>query len=175
MLGKPMRALLALALLVVPLLGGCDGGGGGGGGGGDRERVDAVAHEALGVVDGVLHEIADGVQMTFNEGNAFDVVCGDDLAPGGVIHQVTLNFGFQSSDLLTEQAVDRAGEILAADGWTVDRPAAPQIVVGTKGMQTMRLEFGTFVVVQITSDCVETSRKVAKEYAEAADSEIVWK
>lgn len=174
MLGKPTRALLALALLVAPLLGACDGGGGGGGDD-DRERVDAVAQEALGAVDGVVHEIADGVQMTFNEGNAFDAVCGDDLAPGGVIHHVTLNFDFQSSDLLTEQAVDRAAEILAADGWTVDRPEAPQVVVGTKGVQTMRLEFGSFVVVQITSDCVETSRKVAKEYAEAAESPIVWK
>lgn len=170
MLGKRTTALLALALLVVPLLGGCAGGGDD-----DRERVDAVAQEAFDAVDGVLHEIADGVQMTFNEGNAFDAVCGDDLAPGGVIHHVTMNFDFQSSDLQTEQAVDRAAEILAADGWTVARPAAPQVVVGTKGMQTMRLEFGGFVVVQITSECVKTSRKVAKEYAEATDSQIVWK
>lgn len=170
MLGKRTTALLALALLVVPLLGGCAGGGDD-----DRERVDAVAQEALDAVDGVLHEIADGVQMTFREGNAFDSLCGDDLAPGGVVHQVTVNFDFQSSDLLLEQAVDRAAEILAADGWTVERPAAEQIVVGTKGLQTMQLEFGNYVVAQVTSECVETSRDVAREYADESDTQIAWK
>lgn len=173
MLGSPRTALLAATLLLVPALGGCDAAGGGGGKDA-HDRVEAVVDDALAAVDGVLHELAADVQMRFNEGNRFYSLCGDDLAPGGVVHQVTINF--RASELPDDKAADRAAAVLKADGWTVERPANPRIAIGTKSDNTFRVEFGPgAVVVQVTSECVETSNKVARDYAGKPDEDIVWK
>ena len=172
MLGRPSTALLAATLLLVPALGGCDAGGGGGGD--DRSRVDAVVEQGLAAVDGVLHELAVDVQMRFNEGNRFYSLCGDELAPGGVVHTVTVNF--RPSELPDEKAADKAAEVLAADGWRVERPENPRVAIGTKDESTLRVEFGPgAVVVQVTSGCVETSNRVARDYAKRSDEDVVWK
>ncbi len=75
-----------------------------------------------------------------------------------------------------DKAADRAAAVLEADGWTVERPANPRIAIGTKSDNTFRVEFGPgAVVVQVTSECVETSNKVARDYAGKPDEDIVWK
>lgn len=176
LLGRPRTALLAATLLLGPFLGACEAGGGGRGGGGadDDTRVDTVVDGALEAVDGVLHELAEGVQMRFDEGNRFFSLCGDDLAPGGVVHTVTINF--RPSELPDEKAADKAAEVLTAGGWTVERPENPRITIGTKDAMTIRVEFGPgAAVAQVTSDCVETSDRVARDYAKKSDEGIVWK
>lgn len=167
-LGKKQRTVLAVGLASALGLGGCSSGDG------DHERVDAVETAALDTVDGVLHDISAAVAMPFNAGSHSFVICGESYAPRGVIHRVFFNFE-SPAELTNEAAIDATVDLLEGDGWQVERPRNPQVVIGEKGRSTLRLEFGGIVVGQLKSDCVETSNQVAREYSDRSNADIEWK
>lgn len=169
LLGKKQGVLVAVGLAGMLGLGGC------GGDDDDRARVDAVETAALEAVDGVLHDISTAVEMPFNAGNHSFVICGESYAPRGVIHRVSFNFG-PPAELTNDDAIQATVDLLEGDGWQVERPPNPRVVIGEKDRNTLRLEFGGGLVgAQIKSDCVETGNDVAREYADRANADLEWK
>jgi len=130
----------------------------------DRAAVDRVVAAADDARGGVLHRIAQALALGDADGSRSFTVCGDALAPGGVVLNDVVRF--DSAGALTEQeAASAAAGLLEDDGWQVRRPGDPRIVSATKGDLTMRLEITPAQLqVDLGSGCIETSREVAEEY-----------
>lgn len=172
-----MRRALGIGSVLGVLaltMGGCADDGGGGGGRTDREAVEAVEREALSAVDGVVHVAAQGAEMDFVSGSHSFVWCGESYAPRGVIHNVRLHF--EPAALSDAEAADVAAGAMEDDGWTVERPPDPAIVLGSKGRNTLRFHFGpAAVAVEVSSECVETSDDVARDYHDRKNADVEWK
>ncbi|GAA3533524.1 hypothetical protein [Nocardioides daeguensis] len=164
---------LPLALLSAAALSGCD----------DeaptpaavgRTAVDDVVAAADDARAGVLHELADALVLTGAEGTRSFTTCGDDLAPGGVVLNDFVRFG-SSGELTQEKATATAVGLLEADGWTVDDPDNQVALNATKGELVLHLRIDPAQVqVDLGSECVETSRKVATEYDDRPKVGLAW-
>lgn len=140
----------------------------------ERKDVEAVEERALAAVDGVVHEVAELNRLEFLSGSHKFSTCGEDYAPRGVIHRVSLHLG--QADESAEAMVEVAAGALDADGWTVERAVNTAIIEGTKDENTVRFHFGAAgTEVKITSSCVETSDDVANEYQDKGSADLTWK
>ncbi|WP_418058100.1 hypothetical protein [Pimelobacter simplex] len=161
----PLTVLLALSLG----LSGC---------GNKDEAGRAAAHEAElqadAAIDGVLHRIAAALGLDEAKGSRSFTRCGESYAPRGVVMQNFLNFR-ATNDLTHEQATATTARLLRDDGWTVAEPDNPVFVSGAKGPLTLRVEIATaMVVVDLVSDCIETSDDVVEEYTDRATVDLTW-
>lgn len=165
------RLVAGLAVMAgltgAALLSGCEDGGD------DVDQVDAVEAAALDTVDGVLHDIATTVGMEFGGGQHFFNTCGAQVAPSGVRHHVTLNFT-STTELTPDAATERTAALLEDAGWSVEKSGPPPIVVGTRDGTTVHVQLGGTVVVDIDSECVDTSADVAREYDDRKAVPIDW-
>lgn len=174
-----MRTLgsLGLACVLAATFAGCGDGDGGGGRGGDDKGgshlVDDAERRADAAIDGVVHDIAAALDLTFGTGGRHFAICGETYAPGGV---QMLNFlNFEPGGLPDDEAVAAASRALEDDGWKVTRPGNPAIVDGEKDGLTLRVELGAgAVVIDLTSTCLDTSDDVARETQERPRAEITW-
>jgi len=164
--------ILLLALALALGLAGC---------GSDRSEndggspaVDDVEKAADDAVDGVLHRVAAALGLERAKGSRSFTICGESYAPRGVVLQGFLNF--QAAGGLThDEATAATVGVLEDDGWRVADPDNPVFVEGKKGALTLRVEISaSLVVVDLVSDCVETSDRVAKDYAARPKVELAW-
>lgn len=161
-----MAGLVALTGLVV--MSGCEEGGD------EVEQVDAAETAALDAVDGVLHDIAQTVGMEFGSGQHFFNTCGAQVAPNGVKHHATLNFT-STTELTPDATTEQTAALLEDAGWTVEKLAGPPpIVVATRDGTTVHVQLGGTVVIDIDSDCVDTSVDTAREYDDRKAVPIEW-
>lgn len=166
LLGNASLAVV-LALLLTVGLSGCDDDA-------DRAAVDDVVAAADAALDGVLHQVADTLVLSGAEGNRSFTVCGDDLAPRGVVMNDFVRFD-SSGDLGQEEATAAAVGLLDDDGWTVERADNPGIVTATKDGLVMRVEItASLVQVHLRADCIETPRDLAEEYADRSTVDLDW-
>jgi hypothetical protein len=165
-------AALPLALLLAAGLAGCDGEADGTSVG--RTPVDDVVEASDDARAGVLHEIADALVLTGAEGTRSFTVCGDDLAPGGVVLNDFVRFG-SSGELTQEEATATALGLLEADGWRVDDPTNQVALSATKGELSLNLQIAPAQVqVHLRAECIETSRKVAEAYDDRPKVGLSW-
>ena len=158
---------LMLALLLVIGLTGCDDEA-------DRTAVDDVVRAADDARVGVLHEIADALVLTGAEGTRSFSICGDQLAPGGVVLNDFVHFG-SSGELTQEKATATVAGLLEADGWTVADPANQVALNATKADLALNLLITPAQVqVHLRAECIETSRKVAEDYDDRPKVGLAW-
>ncbi|GAA4091070.1 hypothetical protein ACFFOS_25705 [Nocardioides kongjuensis] len=158
---------LPVALLLAAGLTGCDDEA-------DRTAVDDVIAAADDARAGVLHEIADALVLSGAEGSRSFTVCGDDLAPGGVVLNDLVRFG-SSGELTQEKATATAAGLLEADGWTVEDPAGQTALSATKGDLSLNLRIAPAQVqVHLRAACIRTSRKVAEDYDDRPEIGLAW-
>ncbi|GAA3656783.1 hypothetical protein GCM10022237_16090 [Nocardioides ginsengisoli] len=145
-----MRWLLVLALLLA----GCGPSDGG------RYAVDEAVRASDAAVAGVLHRLAIALRLDAPTGARSFAICGDALAPRGVVVRTLLRFPAPSGI-----PPERTAAVLRADGWAA----------GRKGVLTLRVDdAGDAVQVSLVSDCVATSREVARRYDERPPAEVGW-
>ncbi len=172
-----MRALgrLTLACVLAAGLAGCgDDGGDGGSGKGGAGLVEDAEQRADAAIDGVVHAIAAKLGLTFGSGGRLFAICGESYAPGGVRMRNFLNF--EPSGVPDEETAAATTEVLTSEGWTIVRPGNPSIVQGEKDGLLLRVELGPgAVVVELSSDCLDTSDDVARETQKRPRTDISWK
>jgi hypothetical protein len=138
----------------------------------DRAKVEAADEDFVAAVDGVLHDVAGRVGLEFKGGDRHYVICGESYAPGGVIINGFVRFG-PPRGLLQAEATDAVIEVLEGDGWEVERPPNPDMLLGAKG--DVRLTFDMRgVQVHVKTECIETSGDVARAYQDK-DVDLEWK
>jgi hypothetical protein len=158
---------LPLALLLTVALTGCDEEE-------DRTAVDDVVEAADDARAGVLHEIADALVLSGAEGTRSFTICGDDLAPGGVVLNDLVQFS-SSGELTQEKATAAAAGLLEGDGWTVEDPANQAALSATKGELALNLRITPAQVqVHLRAECITTSRKVAEDYDDRPKVGLTW-
>ncbi|TQK69859.1 hypothetical protein [Nocardioides sp. SLBN-35] len=156
-----------LALLLAVGLTGCDDDA-------DRTAVDEAVTSADDARAGVLHDIADALVLSGADGSRSFSICGDDLAPGGVVLNDFVRFG-SSGELTQEKAVATAVGLLEADGWTVEDPDRRASLSATKGELVLNLRIDPAQVqAHLRAECVKTSRKVAEEYDDRPEAGLIW-
>lgn len=171
-----MRTLgtITLACVLAAGLAACGDDGPGDDQGGGAGLVDGAERLADDAIDGVIHDLAARLELSFGSGGRLFAICGESYAPGGVRMRNFLNF--QPSGVPDEASAAAASEVLTADGWTIVRPGNPQIVQGEKDGLSLRVELGAgAVVVELSSDCLDTSDDVARRTQERPRAEITWK
>ena len=108
---------LMLALLLVIGLTGCDDEA-------DRTAVDDVVRAADDARAGVLHEIADALVLTGAEGTRSFSICGDQLAPGGVVLNDFVHFGASGALTQEKATATRGRKRRAFQSATASRPVS---------------------------------------------------
>lgn len=159
----------ALVLLVLPtVLAGC--------GDDDASRSDVEdLEDALDAArEAVVHDLAAAAQVTFTSGTRRFVWCGESYAPRGV--DIDEHLLFEPSPLGDEQAVDAVAEVLEEHGWSVERPANPAILIGTKDLLEVRVQVGgaAFQLDLRNADCLETTDGVAREVNDRDSEDVEW-
>lgn len=167
-------SVLALAAAVAGCGGDGDGdGGGGGGGAGDEEARVAGLEAEVDAAHGVVRAIADALDLELEAGTRRFRACGESFAYHGVKVDEHLRFG--PSPLGAGPAVDAAARVLEEEGWSVERPGNPSIVLGTRGQVQVRVEGGAAVQVGVGNpDCVDTGHDVAREFGEREREDVTW-
>ncbi|MBM7516123.1 hypothetical protein [Nocardioides nitrophenolicus] len=160
------RVVLAFGLPLVTA--GCAAGAGAG-----RADVAAVVRDADRARAGVLHEIAAQLGLGGVRGSRSFAVCGDDLAPRGVVLEDFVHLD-SSGELAPPEATAAAVGLLRDDGWRVADPAGP-LLTATRGALVLHLVLGAALVqVDLSTRCVATSRAVAEAYADRPVEDLPW-
>ena len=148
-----MRRALAVLLTLVALVGcGRDEAG--------RAAVSAAVRQSDAVVAGALHRLAAALRLDPAVGRRSFTICGDTLAPRGVVVRTFLRFPSTSGI-----PPERTAAVLRNEGWST----------GRQGQLTLDVQdAGDAVLVSVVSDCVATSRRVAREYDERPPTDVPW-
>lgn len=162
MLGMPL-ALLALALGLTA----CEDDDA------DRAKVDAADARLVAAVDGVIHDAAEQLDLTFEGGSRHYAICGESYAPRGVKIRGTVRLT-SLAELTDDEAADAVAALLDEQGWQVERPPLRSVVEGTKDDLTLRFDIRG-VSVDLVTECIETSGDVARESAEREGVALEWK
>lgn len=160
---------VALLLLVLPsALAGC----------GDDDASRSDVEELEDALDtaraGVVRDIASAAEVAFTSGRRQFAWCGESYAPRGV--DIGEHLLFEPSPLGDDGAIDAVAGVLQEQGWSVERPPNPTIVVGTSGAVQVRVEVGpaAFQVDLRNAECLETTDGVAREVDERDSEDVVW-
>lgn len=159
----------ALVLLSLPtVLGAC--------GDDDASRSDVQdLEDALDAARaGVVHDLAAAAQVAFTSGTRRFVWCGESYAPRGV--NIDEHLLFSPSPLGNEGSLDAVAAVLEEQGWSVERPANPTILIGTKDLVEVRVQVGAaaFQLDLRNAECLETTDGVAREVNDRDSEDVEW-
>jgi hypothetical protein len=140
----------------------------------DDAKVTALEDDVSSARDGVVRAVAAALGSDFVGGKRRHRWCGESYAPRGV--RLDEHLRFAPSPLGVQGATDAAARVLEEQGWTVERPGNPAVVVGTRGAVEVRVEAGP-AAVQLdlgNPDCLETSDDVARAFADRDSADVAW-
>jgi hypothetical protein len=159
----------ALVLLVLPtVLSAC------GDDGASQSDVQDLEDALDAAREGVVHDLAAATEVVFASGTRRFNWCGESYAPRGVF--VTEHLLFEPSPLGNEGAVAKVATVLEEQGWSVERPANPDIVIGTKDLVEVRVEVGgaAFQLDLRNAECLETTDGVARDVNDRDSEDVRW-
>lgn len=138
-----------------------------------RERFEAVEADATGAVDGLVHDLADELDVEFEAGTRDAVICGESYAPRGLNLRVFARLS-QPPEVTPGEAMVIAVRLLKDDGWTLQPDPRDTVVVATRDDLTIRLEFPGWVQAEISAGCIETDDDTARDVADDPVEDLVW-
>lgn len=139
-----------------------------------RSDVQDLEHALDATREGVVHDLAAAAQVTFTSGTRGFVWCGESYAPGGV--DINEHLLFAPSPLGDERSVEAVAGVLEEQGWAVERPANPTILIARKDLVEVRVQVGpaAFQLDLRNADCLETTDGVAREVNDRDSEDVEW-
>lgn len=176
---RVLSALLVGLLAVVSLLvAGCSGPDDP-----ETQRSDAAAIEDLladadaartGVVRTVVSDLELEFDGAFLGGTRLFRICGESWAPHGV--QVRDHVTFYPSPLGVDPAIEVVAAVLEDEGWEVERPPNPMLVIGRRDGIEVRAVIGSAAVqFDINNvECLEVSDDASRDFADRSHQDLTW-
>ena len=163
--------LLAATVLVAGLgLSACGDGGGDSPDDAARSRLDSDEKSVDALVADLVPRLAKALKAESAGGRAFYRTCGMEPDLSGAEYTSNPQFG---PTLDVDAAVDRVATLLEGDGWSVERPANPDVVEGTLKERSIRVEVGERATdVKVAGGCVDSSNDLAVEYGERDSKDV---
>ncbi|WP_370291055.1 hypothetical protein [Nocardioides sp.] len=142
---------------------------------GQSTPVTLAQEQADGVVDGVLHTIADDLGAEFDSAGRTYVACsGADATPGGVVVRTVVTLSTDAA--AGAGAGEQVRGALDEDGWDVPGGASSAKVVATKDDQTLSVASeGGSVSATLDSACITTSTNEALALQQRATEPVAWR